>query len=135
MRIAGLNVWAILGAAVGIYLVGILIYGMLLAPEAWMAMAGITKEQMDSVGMSRMPYSPLMPIVTAIGMAILFKWANVTGAANGVKWALLVACISALPALWYGWVYGVGPVSGTILDSAHLLAGHGVAGAILARWR
>ena len=29
----------------------------------------------------------------AIGMAILFKWANVSGAANGAKWALLIACL------------------------------------------
>ena len=43
--------------------------------------------------------------------------------ANGVKWGLLVACLSALPALWYGWVYGIGPVEGTLVDSAHLATG------------
>lgn len=135
MRIAGLNVLAIIGAAISVYAVGFVIYGLVLDPANWMAMAGITKEQMEAVGMSRMPYSPLIPLVIAIGMAILFKWADVTVVANGVKWAALVACLSAIPALWYGWVYGVGPASGTLLDSVHLLAGHSVAGAILARWR
>ena len=135
MRVAGLNIWAILGAAIAVYLVGMLINGVLIAPETWMAASGLTKEDMDRVGLSRLPYSPVMPIVTVIGMAILFKWANVSGAANGVKWALLIACLSALPAMWYGWVYGVGPIAGTLIDSAHLLTGHAVAGAILARGR
>ena len=100
-----------------------------------MAASGITQAEMDGVGMARLPYSPVMPLVTAVGMAILFEWANVSGAANGVKWALLVACLSALPAMWYSWVYGVGPMAGTLIDSAYLLTGHAVGGAILARWR
>ncbi|MEY2943682.1 MAG: hypothetical protein RLY97_1696 [Pseudomonadota bacterium] len=135
MRVAGLNLVAVLGAAVAIYMLGFVIYGLLVTPDSWMAMAGISKEAADAVGMTRMPFSPLMPLATAIGMAVLFQWANVSGAGNGAKWGLLVAMLSALPALWYGWVYGVAPVSGTLLDSGHLLAGHALAGAILARWR
>jgi hypothetical protein len=68
-------------------------------------------------------------------MAVLFKWANVQGLANGVKWAALIAVASGIPALWYDWVYGVGPAWLTILDSGHLLLGHVVAGAILGRWK
>ena len=111
-----MNVIAILAAAIAIYAVGFVLYGLMLDPETWMASAGITKEQMDAVGMSRMPYSVVMPLATSIGMAILFKWGNVTGMANGVRWGALVACLSAIPALWYGWVYGVGPMSGTLID-------------------
>ncbi len=135
MRIAGLNVLAVLGAAVGIYLLGFVIYGMMVQQESWLVMSGISKAEADAVGMTRMIYSPIMPLVTAIGMAVLFKWADVAGAVNGAKWGLLVAILSALPALWYGWVYGVAPVAGAFLDSAHLLAGHVLAGTILARWR
>lgn len=135
MKIMGYNALAILAAALAIYAVGIVIYGFLVPQETWMAASGITKEQMDAMGTARMPYSPIMPIVTAIGMAILFKWAGVSGLSNGVKFSALVACLSALPALWYGWVYGVGPCLGPIIDSAHLLIGHVVAGAILASWK
>jgi Protein of unknown function (DUF1761) len=135
MKIFGYNALAILAAAVAIYVVGFVIYGVLLTPEAWMAASGITKEQMDGVGVSRLPYSPIMPIFTAIGMAILFRWANVAGSASGIKYGFLIAMLSAVPALWYGWVYGVGPASGTIIDSVHLITGHVLAGAILARWR
>jgi hypothetical protein len=135
MRIAGMNALAILVAAIAIYLVGFVIYGMLVPQDSWMAMSGISKEQMDAVGMSRMPYGPVMPIMTAIGLAILFKWGNVAGMANGIKWAIAVACASALPAVWYGWVYGVGGCTISLIDSAHLLVGHVVAGAILASWK
>ena len=135
MRIAGLNAIAVLAAAIAVYAVGALIYGVLIGPELWMEGAGITKEQMDAVGMSRMPYSPIMPLMTAAGLALLFKWAGVNGLGNGVKWALLVAFASAVPTLLYGWVYGVAPFYGTLIDSAHLVIGHGVAGAILASWK
>jgi hypothetical protein len=135
MKIMGYNALAILVAAIAIYAVGVIIYALILSPEAYMAAVGYTKEQMDAVGMSRMPYSPIMPIVTAVGMAVLFKWANVSGLSNGVKYGVLVALISAVPAMWYVWVYGVGPAQGAIIDSAHLLIGHAVAGAILGSWK
>jgi hypothetical protein len=135
MRVAGMNVLAILVAAIAIYLVGFVIYGMLVPQESWMAMSGITKEQADAVGMSRMPYGPVMPIMTAIGLGVLFKWANVAGLANGMKWAAAVAFASAIPAILYGWVYGVGGCTIIMIDSAHLLVGHVVAGAILASWK
>lgn len=135
MRIAGINALAVLVATVAVYAVGALIYGVLIGPEVWMEGAGITKEQMDAVGMSRMPYSPVMPLMTAIGLALLFKWASVSGLGNGIKWALVVAFASAVPTLLYGWVYGVGPFHGTLIDIAHLVIGHGVAGAILASWK
>jgi len=135
MRMCGIHVGAALVAAVAIYMVGFLVYGVLMAPEDWMAGAGITQAEMEAVGMSRMPYSPIMPIMTAFGMAFLFKWAGVSGLANGVKWAVLIALMSAIPTLLYGWVYGVGPLHATLIDCGHLLAGHVVAGAILASWK
>lgn len=135
MRICGINSVATVVSAIAIYAVGALIYGVLIDPAVWMANAGITKEQMDAIGMSRMPFSPVMPLMTAFGLAFLFKWAGVSGLGNGVKWALLVAFASAAPALLYGWVYGAGPLSGTLIDIAHLAIGHSVAGAILASWK
>lgn len=135
MRIAGINGIAVLVAAVAVYAVGALIYGVLIGPDVWMEGAGITKEQMDAVGMTRMPFSPVMPLMTAIGLAVLFQCAGVSGVGNGIKWALLVAFASAVPTLLYGWVYGVRPFHGTLIDIAHLVIGHAVAGAILTRWK
>jgi hypothetical protein len=135
MRICGINIVAALVAAVVIYAIGVLIYGMLLDPKMWMDAAGISQAEMDAVGMSRMPFSPVMPLMTAFGMAFLFKWGGVSGLGNGVKWAVLIALTSAVPTMLYGWVYGVGPLHATLIDCAHLLAGHVAAGAILARWK
>jgi hypothetical protein len=103
--------------------------------DMWMAAEGITADQAQVAGAARMPIIPLMPLATAFGMAVLFKWCKIDGLVDGVKFAALIAVASALPALWYGWVYGVGPAWLTMLDSSHLLLGHVAAGAILGSWK
>lgn len=133
MRVSGLNLGGVLGAAVAIYLIGFLIYGVLLPPETWMAWSGETEAEL--VAANRMAFSPIMPIMTALFLAILFKLGNVASAATGAKWAAVVALASALPAMLYGWVYGTGPIQEWIVDAAHLFLGHVTAGAILGRWR
>ena len=133
MRAGGLNWIAVLGAAIAIYAVGFVIYGLVVPPETWMAMSGETEEQLMAV--NRMPYSPIMPLMTAIFLAILFKWGSVDSAGKGARWAAVVALASAVPALLYGWVYGTGPIEMTLIDGGHLLLGHVAAGAILGRWR
>ena len=135
MRIGGLNLLAVLSAALAIYAIGFIIYGVLIEPNAWMAMAGISQAELDVVGQSRMPFGAVMPVMTAIFMAVLFQMGQVEDTTTGIRWAIVIALASAVPALGYGWVYGVGPVSMTLLDSAHLLLGHVAAGAILGGWR
>lgn len=135
MRTMGINWLAVLAAAIAVYAVGFILYGLLIPPAVWMEAAGITQAEADAVGTSRMIYGPIMPLVIAAGTAVLFKWANVAGAAKGIAWGALVAAFSALPALWYGWVYGVGDGMAEVIDSAHLLLSHMVAGAIIAAWR
>ena len=135
MRFGGLNWAAVLGAAVAFYAIGFLIYGMIVPEETFMAWAGLSAEELESVGTERMPFGALMPLATALFMAILFNWGGVNSATRGARWGMLIALASAIPAVWYGWVYGVGPAEGPLLDSAHLLIGHAVVGAILGRWR
>jgi hypothetical protein len=135
MRAGGINWTAALVAAIAIYAIGYIIYGVLIDPDLWMAAQGLTAAEMETTGMARMAFSPLMPLATAFGMAVLFKWGNVQGLADGAKWGALIALASAIPATWYGWVYGVGPAWLTLLDSSHLLLGHAAAGAILGRWK
>jgi len=80
-------------------------------------------------------YSPLMPILTAAFMAVLFKWGQVADAMTGAKWAIVVALASAVPTILYGWVYGGLNSNMTMIDCAHLLLGHIAAGAILGGWK
>ena len=135
MRSGGINWLAVLAAAIAFYLIGFVIYGMLIPDETWMAMSGETKAELDAVSASRMPFGLLMPIMTSVFMALIFKWGAVNGAGTGVRWGLVIALASAVPALLYGWVYGVGPIEMTLIDCAHLMLGHAVVGAILGGWR
>jgi Na+/melibiose symporter-like transporter len=135
MRSGGINWIAVIAAAVAFYAIGFVIYGLLIPAETWMAMSGITAAEMESVGSSRMMLSVVMPLMTAIFMAILFKWGQVTGASRGAQWGMVIALASAVPGMLYGWVYGIGPIDITLVDSGHLLLGHVAAGAILGGWK
>lgn len=135
MRSGGINWLAVIVAAVAIYAVGFVIYGLLVPAETWMAWEGDTQAELDAVGESRMPFGVVMPLMTAIFMALIFKWAQVAGASNGAKWGAAVALASAIPAEMYAWVYGTGLMEITLVDSAHLLLGHVVAGTILGGWK
>jgi len=134
MRSGGINWLAVLAAAIAVYAWGFIIYGMLIPEETWMAMSGITDAE-KATAMSRMAFSPLMPIMTAVFLAVLFKLGQVTGVSKGAQWALVVALASAIPTGLYGWVYGGMSTDMTMLDSAHLLLGHVAAGAILGGWK
>ena len=135
MRAAGINWPAVLAAAVAVYAVGFIIYGMLIPAETWMAWEGDTQAELAAVGDSRMPFGVVMPIMTAVFMAVIFKWGQVAGASDGVKWGAVVALASAVPAEMYAWVYGTGLTQITLVDSGHLLLGHVAAGAILGSWK
>ena len=135
MRSGGINWLAVVAAAVAIYAIGFVIYGLLIPAETWMAWSGVSAEDIEAVGSSRMPFSVVMPLMTAIFMAVIFKWAQVAGASDGAKWGAVVALASAVPALMYGWVYGIGPAEMTLVDAGHLLLGHVAAGAVLGAWK
>jgi hypothetical protein len=134
MRSGGINWLAVIVAAIVIYAIGFVIYGVLVPEDAWMAMSGMTEGE-KSIALSRMIYSPLMPILTAAFMALLFKWGNVSDAMTGAKWAVVIALASAVPTMLYGWVYGGLSTGMTEIDVSHLLLAHIAAGAILGGWK
>ena len=126
---------AVVAAAIAIYAVGFIIYGLLIPTETWMAWEGDTQAELAAVGDSRMPFGVVMPLMTALFMAVIFKWAQVAGGSNGAKWGAVVALASAVPAERYAWVYGTGLVEIMLVDCGHLLLGHVVAGAVLGGWK
>jgi hypothetical protein len=134
MRSGGIHWLAVVSAAIAIYAIGFVIYGVLMSEEANMAMSGMTEAE-KATAMSRMPFSVVMPIMTAVFMAVLFKWGAVADAMTGAKWAMVVALASAVPTMLYGWVYGGLNTDMTMIDVAHLLLGHIAAGAILGGWK
>ena len=134
MRSGGINWLAVVAAAIAIYAIGFVIYAMLIPMDSWVAMTGMTEAE-KAVAMTRMPFSVVMPILTAALMAVLFKWGSVGNAMTGVKWGLVVCLASAVPTMLYGWVYGGHNSGMTMVDVSHLLLGHMAAGAILGGWK
>ena len=134
MRAGGINWAAVIAAGVAFYLLGFVVYGMIIPEEMMLTWSGLTREEMD-VGMERMPFGALLPLATALFMAILFNWGGIDSATRGARWGMVIALASAIPTIWYGWVYELRPAEAGVLDSAHQLIGHAVVGAILGRWR
>lgn len=131
--IAGDNWLAVLAAAAAIYFIGFLIYGLVFS-GLWLKLTGYTKEQLQPYSW-KMFLSPIMPILTAIGLAILFKLARVDNIAVGVVIAFQIWFFLVLPARMYNFVYSPEKIGHLVLDGLHLLLGMLVAGAIIAGWR
>lgn len=134
MRVMGHNLLAILVAAIAMYAIGFVFYGLLFS-EAWQAASGYTKEQLDS-GMAKMPLGFVIPILLAIGLSLVVKWRNAPGWMGGLTTGLLVAVFLLIAERMYGYVYS--PAGGETLfmiDVAHTLAIAAVGGAILGAWK
>ena len=132
MRIAGINWIAVLAATAAFIAIGYVIHMQLVDLAAWDAAKHTNQNELSE---PRMAFGVVLPLATAVGLAMLFRWGHVANVGDGIKWALVVALASALPALWYNWFYGTAPIWIFLVDSAHQLIGHSIAGAILGRWR
>jgi len=134
MRFQGHNVLAILVAAIAIYAVGFVIYGLVFE-QAWIAASGYTREEVET-GMSKMPFSPIMPILIAIGLSLVIKWRNKPGLMSGVVTGLLMAALFLFPERLYAYVYS--PVGGATLlgiDTLHIFVTGVVGGGVLGAWK
>jgi hypothetical protein len=128
-----MNWWAIAAAAAGFYAVGALIYGLLFT-QLWLNLSGHTKEALKPYA-ARMALSPLPPILTAIGLGILFKAVHIDRIDMGMVTGAKVWFFFLLPARAYSFIYGDEKKGLLLLDGAHLLLGCLVAGAIIAGFR
>lgn len=130
---AGDNWSAVLAAAIATYAVGFLIYGTLFS-KLWMRLTGFTQEQLRPHRW-KLALSPVMPLLTAIGLALVVKWAKVDSVAMGVLVAVQIWFFLILPTRLYSFVYGPEKPGLVFLDAIHLLFGFLLAGAILGGWR
>jgi hypothetical protein len=132
MRVMGYNVLAILAAAVLIYIIEFVIFGLLIPGDQYAAMVGLSEEQMHA---DRMPVGVIMPILSAIGLAVAIKWRNAQGAMGGLTTALIMAILFALPVGLYSYVYGSHTETFVFFNLAHFLICWGAAGALLGAWK
>jgi len=132
MRFMGHNVLAILAAAIAIYVIEFVIFGLIIPGPDYAAMVGLNMDQMHA---DRMPVGVIMPILTAIGLALVIKWRNAAGWMGGATTALIMAVLFALPVALYGYVYGSHTETFIFVNLAHFLVCWGAAGAILGVWK
>lgn len=133
MRVNGLNVPAIIVAAIAMYAIGFVIYGLLFS-ELWQQLAEVTQE--DFVGEEwRMALSPVMPILMAIGLALAIKWRGAQGWIGGAMTGALVAVFLVFSARLYSFAYSTEQPGLLAIDTAHLVLDCLVGGAILGAWK
>jgi hypothetical protein len=130
--IVGDNWLAILAAAVAIYAVGFIIYGAVFS-KLWMKLSGYTKEQLQP-HMWKMAISWIMPVLTAIGLALILKSARVDNLATGLMISLEVWFFIVLSTRLYSFVYSPEKPGLLVMDAIHLLLGVLIAGGIISAW-
>ena len=130
--VVGDNWLAIAATAVAFYAVGFIIYGAVFS-KLWMQLSGFTKEQL-APHTWKMAVSPIMPILTAIGLAIILKLAHVDNLATGLVVTFQIWFFIVLSTRLYSFVYSPEKPGLLVMDTIHLLLGTMVAGAIISAW-
>ena len=134
MRVMGHNVLAILVAALVIYGIEFVIFALLMTPDQYQSLTGITADQ-AAAGMSRMPVGVVPPILTAIGLSLAIKWRSAAGWMGGVTTAALMAVVFGFSTSLYGYVYGPHAEAYLPINLAHFLVCWAAAGAVLGAWK
>jgi Protein of unknown function (DUF1761) len=130
--IVGDNWLAIGAAAIATYAIGFIIYGAVFS-KLWMQLSGYTKEQLQP-HMWKMAISWIMPILTAIGLALILKLARVDNLATGLVVTFQVFFFIVLPVRLYSFVYSPEKPGLLVLDTVHLFLGTMAAGAVISAW-
>lgn len=129
-RIFGHDLLGVIASAIGIYLVGFLIYGVLFW-QAWLNYAGYVET--DFVGTEwKMAFSPVMPILTALTLAWLNNKAGSGALMDYLKMGAAGFIGFSGVVLLYTWVYSPGNNLGLLgIDTLHMLGGALVGSAAL----
>lgn len=130
--VVGDNWLAIIVAAIAIYAIGFIIYGAVFS-GLWMKLSGYTKEQLQP-HMWKMAISWIMPILTAIGLALILKSAGVPNLATGLMISVQAWFFIGLSTRLYTFVYSPEKPGLLVMDAIHLFLGVMVAGGIISAW-
>jgi hypothetical protein len=134
MRVMGHNAFAILVAALLIYVIEFVIFAVLISPEQYMAFTGVTQAQVDG-GEARMPFGIIPPLFAAIGLSLCIKWRGAQTLQGGAMTGLILAVLFAFGTSLYGFVYGPHTPHYLLVNLGHFLVCWGAAGAVLGAWK
>lgn len=132
-RIAGVNVLGGFLAALAIYFVGFIWFGLLFQ-DLWMTSNGFTMEQMEASFNPALVYGGglLIPIILAFALGWLLKATGTSGLVPSVVFALKLGLFIAGPLLAYDFVYNVvNSTSDLLLDVSHSVVGLMLGAAVL----
>ena len=132
MRVMGLNLFAVIVAAIVIYAIEFVIFGLAIPGEQYAAMVGLSMDQMHP---ERMPIGVVSPILAAIGLALAVNWRNAPGWMGGLTTGLLMAVFFGFAISLYGYVYGSHNEQFLAVDLGHYLICYAAAGAVLGAWK
>jgi hypothetical protein len=130
-RLSGVNLLGVLLAAIVMFFVGFVFYGMLFS-EQWMAARGYTADMAADANPAWMAGGFLIELVLAFGLGWVLKLKGAKGPGACVSAALMLAVVVVLPVTAYDYVYGLyHSLPGLMVDWGHMLVSMGLAGAVL----
>jgi len=131
-RIFGLNMIAVLVAAIALYFVGFIFYGLLFA-EMWVSLWNFSEEQIAAMETNAGP-SMAMGFVISLATAAFMGWAmkalKVEGIVSAAKTGAMLWAGFALTTLAYDTVYAGQSTTLLLIDAFHLLVGFKVAAVV-----
>ncbi len=129
MRINGMKIVPVLVAALAVYLIGFVVFGVLFGAQ-YQAWSGIDEAEAASQ-MWRMGLGWIMPLALSIGLGSLIKSRNIKEVGTGAVLGAKVGLFLILACQMYSFVYSTAPWMLLALDSFHLILISVAAGAIL----
>lgn len=133
MQLAGHNVLAIIAAAIVMYLIEFVMYGMAVPQETYMALSHLSPEDAAANGW-KMPFGIIGPLVWAIGLSVAVGWKGAKGLQAGAMVGVVTSLFFMCAARFYQWGYGATGLDFFALDAVHFLLCGAVGGAIIAGW-
>jgi len=134
MRVGGHNALAVVVAAIAIYAIEFLIYGVAVPAAQFQQMAGLSDAQV-AASAARMPLGALMPLMAAIGISMAIRWRGSFGLTAGALTALPLALLIAFSSRLYGYVYGADSDLYLMIELGRYVVTYAVAGGVIGAWR
>lgn len=128
----GVHILGILLAAIALYLVGWVWYGMLFM-EPWQKFTGVHGD--GGMSPTIMGLGFLICLIPAFGLAAILNWAGASKLYTCVKIGIGMALLLAIPVMAAGTIYQGDQIGLLLIDGSHAVVGWGVMGAVLSYFR
>ena len=130
-RISGVNLLGLLLAALAIYLVGFVWYGLMFS-EIWMAETGYTEAMYEGQSSLWMPAGIIMPLILAFGLGWHMKQKNISTLKTAALFGLWLGLLIGAPLMMYAYIYS--PYHSwelLLIDTSHVVVSFVLGSAVL----